>query len=1042
MGEVWLGDSSTLTILSYQYIEPHVDRFLTETLPSVLSQSLDDIDWHLQHRCEWCDYFDHCRSNAEDTDDLSRIAGLTLTDKTFLRAQFGVIAVHQLPARLKGTDSAEALASSASLRGRRVELKARAQALIENRRVELSAASPSMPKRQDFALHLVLVPDNLNRGVAMAGYLLAASGRNIHAIFGETELRPRVDRSLPGLVAALHDDLAEIAGWNKGREWNAQVSVMPFVYSNRERELLTAMLLELIATPSGPREKALDILMLLHGSELVSVPQAGDQPAQALPVVVVASEVSRLFALPAPVSPTFPEVITGLFQDHEPRFAYPRHDLYDFPFGLALRDEVLHRKDSKGTEGLASRIKQRLFGLRALVWRVQKLAGDRLPTWPPKFSSWSGSKFEHSELAQLAFVARYESVADCEKKRATRFQSGERLAEGDGAVKVNARMDGWVELQNPAGRRINARPKDAFWMVYATESGLSESWLVRDYYFGLATFNQKGGLYQPPMPNPTGNVWAVEVEEETEDGARVRLKPKSGSLPDKGQFYLFPRFNDWNTARVVRALRNADTSTDSLAHSFLTDPATFAAPLALPANVASCAELLATKTLSSADQWRAMKVLLGHRLMVLIGPPGTGKTFTLARLVSVLAQAHAAAKRTFTAFITAFTHAAIDKLYSELELAVESNELSLIRVHEGSVDDAAQKATHQRPAIVCATPYSLLRSNGKYARFDLIVIDESSQVRLAEAVLSIDRLTPEGRLVLCGDNQQLGPIFHGIYPEIADGRFDPTVSVFTHALRALERKGPGHNHPARAALTKGRRMNDVLTSVRSALIYRPELSVDFEPATQKIAKQRLVAKPRKTASEMGNLVSHALDPEFPLVVIEVDRKSQDRESPEEAKIVGAIGRSLAGRLSTDELYVVSPHHVQIAAIRRELPVHCMPRVDTVEKMQGGTCEVVIISYGVSDPEVAMTEGEFIFDRNRLNVALSRARTKAILVFSKPLLEAPPRIVDSPHAAKGYVYLRDVVTSCKDIDRTVPLRLNGRTTAVRLRGLKTVLLGGL
>src|SRR4051812_4426650 len=59
-------------------------------------------------------------------------------------------------------------------------------------------------------------------------------------------------------------------------------------------------------------------------------------------------------------------------------------------------------------------------------------------------------------------------------------------------------------------------------------------------------------------------------------------------------------------------------------------------------------------------------------------------------------------------------------------------------------------------------------------------------------------------------------------------------------------------------------------------------------------------------------------------------------------------------------------------------------------MQGRTCEVVVVSYGVSDPEVAMAENEFIYDRNRLNVALSRARAKAVLVVSRPLLFPPPR----------------------------------------------------
>lgn len=61
-------------------------------------------------------------------------------------------------------------------------------------------------------------------------------------------------------------------------------------------------------------------------------------------------------------------------------------------------------------------------------------------------------------------------------------------------------------------------------------------------------------------------------------------------------------------------------------------------------------------------------------------------------------------------------------------------------------------------------------------------------------------------------------------------------------------------------------------------------------------------------------------------------------------------------------------------------------------MQGQECEAVIVSYGVSDVECAMNEKEFIYSLNRLNVAITRARSKTIVFLPRPLLEAerPPR----------------------------------------------------
>ena len=95
-------------------------------------------------------------------------------------------------------------------------------------------------------------------------------------------------------------------------------------------------------------------------------------------------------------------------------------------------------------------------------------------------------------------------------------------------------------------------------------------------------------------------------------------------------------------------------------------------------------------------------------------------------------------------------------------------------------------------------------------------------------------------------------------------------------------------------------------------------------------------------------------------------------------------------------FIVSPHHAQIWAIRRALAErrswHSRPFVGTVDKMQGQECEAVIVSYSVSDVEYAMNEKEFIYSLNRLNVAITRARSKTIVFLPRPLLEAerPPR----------------------------------------------------
>ena len=99
------------------------------------------------------------------------------------------------------------------------------------------------------------------------------------------------------------------------------------------------------------------------------------------------------------------------------------------------------------------------------------------------------------------------------------------------------------------------------------------------------------------------------------------------------------------------------------------------------------------------------------------------------------------------------------------------------------------------------------------------------------------------------------------------------------------------------------------------------------------------------------------------------------------------------------LGIVSPHHKHIQELKDEISMKTgMDRNDlyigTVDNLQGQQREVVIVSYGVTDLEASVIEGEFIFNRNRLNVALTRAKCKTIVLFSEILTEPPADLMDT------------------------------------------------
>jgi superfamily I DNA and/or RNA helicase len=224
--------------------------------------------------------------------------------------------------------------------------------------------------------------------------------------------------------------------------------------------------------------------------------------------------------------------------------------------------------------------------------------------------------------------------------------------------------------------------------------------------------------------------------------------------------------------------------------------------------------------------------------------------------------------------------------------------------------------------------------------------------------------------------------------------------------------------PVVRKLLENRRMNDVLTSFAAELLY----GRDYRCFDTSVASRRLRFLP---PAPLSALCSACLDPAHPLVVVVIDGVRATGEYPIEASLVADFVTALRDGLCDESglpyaedacffergVFIVSPHRAQIRAIRRELnrrrPWDSPPFVDTVDKMQGQEADAVIISYGVSDPEYALLEAEFIYSVNRLNVSITRARCKSIVCLSRPLLEGMPRVLGSADAARGLAFMQNI-----------------------------------
>jgi superfamily I DNA and/or RNA helicase len=89
--------------------------------------------------------------------------------------------------------------------------------------------------------------------------------------------------------------------------------------------------------------------------------------------------------------------------------------------------------------------------------------------------------------------------------------------------------------------------------------------------------------------------------------------------------------------------------------------------------------------------------------------------------------------------------------------------------------------------------------------------------------------------------------------------------------------------------------------------------------------------------------------------------------------------------------VVTPYNAQVRCLRKRLGPHAP--IGTVDKFQGQEAPVVLFSMATSSGDDLPRNLEFLFSRNRLNVAISRAQSLAALVASPQLLEIRCRTIE-------------------------------------------------
>ena len=379
------------------------------------------------------------------------------------------------------------------------------------------------------------------------------------------------------------------------------------------------------------------------------------------------------------------------------------------------------------------------------------------------------------------------------------------------------------------------------------------------------------------------------------------------------------------------------------------------------------------QTLDLAQQ-KALVAALDSSYLFVQGPPGSGKTWTGARLIVSLI---ASGKRVGVA---ATSHKAINNLLREVERVAIAEGVTFTGLKKGAgddefggrfvkdTDDNAQ-CEASAAALIAGTSW-LFSREGMDQRLDYLFIDEAGQVSLADGVAMG---AAARNLVFLGDPQQLPQVRQGVHPA------DSGCSVLEHLLGGAATVP--EDRGLFLALTW--RMHPDVCGFISNLAY----------------DGRLVTAPGRERQRIDSPGLAGTGLRF----LPVEHRGNAQRAPEEARtIADEVKLLLASGTFTDsdgatrrlvpaDILVVAPYNMQVRCLREALPPDV--EVGTVDKFQGREAPIVFFSMASSAGEDVPRGLEFLFSRHRFNVAISRARALAVVACSPSLLDVRCRTVE-------------------------------------------------
>jgi len=522
----------------------------------------------------------------------------------------------------------------------------------------------------------------------------------------------------------------------------------------------------------------------------------------------------------------------------------------------------------------------------------------------------------------------------------------------------------------------------------------------------------------------------------------AKTAPESLEAMGKSAAKKIPAGTDADTP-VARVLWSADKL--SLARVRSTSEAKALAQVAKKAN----------KYDLDDSQFDAVEACAAAQLSIIWGPPGTGKTDTLAAFLKAVVREG----KQRNILLTGPNYRTVEELAERLATNLSNDtkaqcdlywvysknrepkkppsvgahvDLRSFTIDSGDAQDmVGNLADPSRTTIVATTAHIVNqlidRCTGGLSPideiFDLVVLDESSQIPVTLALRPLAALRTKGQLIVAGDHLQMPPI-HSLDPPA--GAEHLVSSIQTYLIKRFDVK--------RQELLINYRSNQDLVDYAKTLGYPAKLSA-FSAKKDIQFVGSLDAALKTLPSDIPSTEAYKilLDPTKRVAALIHDDPVSSQANEIEAGLVAGLAyclrQCMAQELDTgvggpktkvtdDDFFdrgigIVTPHKAQKALVVRALlklfpaadPQKVYECVDTVERFQGGERKTIIVSFGVGDTDIIEGEEAFLLQMERTNVAVSRAMAKCVVLMPKELayhLPSDPKAAEASVAIKSYI----------------------------------------